>query len=86
MEELDLSGLVDADDAGTARSSPKSLPDFQRVFPNEEACRTYIYTARFPNGFVCPYCGWTGKPYRFRNQWDMQRCRDCKRNTRLTAS
>ncbi len=77
--------LLDAEGTGKRLSSPKSLPDFQRVFPGEEACRASLYAARFPNGFVCPQCGWTGDPYRFRNQPDMLRCRSCKRNTRLTA-
>ena len=85
MEERNSLSLPDAYDAGMGKASPKSLPDFQRVFPNEEACRAYLYVARFPNGFVCPYCGWSGKPYLLRNQADMLRCRNCKRNTRLTA-
>ena len=85
MQEPDSSRPAETNDAGSRQSSPKALPEFQRMFPNEEACRTYLYTARFPKGFVCPYCGWTGKPYCFRNQPDMQRCRSCKRNTRLTA-
>lgn len=85
MEELNLLRSIDFDDSAAEQSSPKSLPDFQRIFPNEEACRTYLYTARFPNGFVCPYCNWNGKPYRFQNHPDMIRCRSCKRNTRLTG-
>lgn len=66
--------------------SPKTLPDFQRLFPNEEACSAYLYQARFPNGFVCPYCcSSSGPPYRFENHPDLLRCRGCQRNTRLTA-
>lgn len=65
--------------------SPKSLPDFQRIFPDEEACRTYLYSARFPEGFVCPYCGRREEPYRFKNHPNMLRCCGCKRNTQLTA-
>lgn len=64
---------------------PRSLPEFQTVFPNEQACFAYLYAARFPNDFLCPYCGWTGDPYRFQGRLDMLRCRDCKRDTRLTA-
>ncbi|MCK5806553.1 MAG: IS1595 family transposase [Lentisphaeria bacterium] len=67
-------------------SSPKSLPEFQRVFPNEDACRAYLYRARFPDGFLCSYCGDTGEPYRFRNRPDRLRCRSCKRDAQLTAS
>lgn len=68
-----------------AQRSPRSLPDFQRLFPDEDACRAYLYAARFPEGFVCPYCSRPGEPYRFRNQPNMLRCRGCKRNTHLTA-
>lgn len=56
------------------KSLPKSLPDFQRIFPNEEACYTYLYAARFPNGFICPYCNRSGNTYRFQNRPDMLRC------------
>jgi hypothetical protein len=53
------------------QDGPKSLPDFLRVFPNESACYAYLYEARFPDGFACPYCGWTGNSYRFKNRPDM---------------
>lgn len=66
-------------------SSPKSLPEFQRVFPNEESCSAYLCSVRFPNGFLCPYCGWTGDAFRFEGRPDMLRCRSCRRDTRLTA-
>jgi len=77
--------MYDDDDCAAEPVSPKSLPDFQSIFPNEEACCTYLNTMRFPNGFVCPHCNWRDQPYRFQNQPDMQRCRNCKRNTRLTG-
>lgn len=77
--------LLSADDTGLEQCSPKSLTDFQSVFPDADSCRTYLYKARFPNGFECPYCGWKGIPYGFRNQPDMLRCRGCRRNTRLTS-
>lgn len=66
-------------------TTPKSLPDFHLVFPDEDACAECLYAARFPTGFICPYCHARGEPYRFKNQPDMLRCRVCKRNTRLTA-
>ena len=72
-------------DAAARPSSPKTLPDFQRVFPNEEACAAYLYSVRFPSGFACPYCEWAGAPYRFANRSDMLRCRRCRRDTRLTS-
>ena len=66
-------------------ASPKSLPDFQRVFPDENACRAYLYAHRFPQGFVCAYCGTLGEPFRFAKYPTMLRCRTCRRNTHLTA-
>jgi transposase-like protein len=85
MAEEESFWLLSADDTGLEQCSPKSLTDFQSVFPDADSCRTYLYKARFPNGFECPYCGWTGMPYGFRNQPGMLRCRGCRRNTRLTS-
>lgn len=85
MEKFEPLWPTGAEDTKTKRSSPKSLPDFQRVFPNEDACYAYLCAARFPNGFVCPYCGLAGNPYRFQNRPDMLRCRICKRDNRLKA-
>ena len=67
------------------KQSLKSLPDFQRAFPNEDACYAFLYSARFPDGFICPYCKCPGNAYRFRNRPDMLRCRTCKRDTRMTS-
>lgn len=36
---------------------PKTLPDFERRFPSEQACRDYLFQLRWPNGFHCPNCG-----------------------------
>jgi len=85
MEETGSPLLRDEDCVGANQPTPKSLPDFQRLFPDEQACRTYLYSARFPDGFKCPYCKEIGTPYRFQNYPNMLRCRSCHRNTRLTA-
>ena len=67
------------------RAAPRTLPDFQRRFPNEEACRKYLWDRRFPSGWYCPYCGDDQDPYRFKAKPLVYRCRACKRNTWLTA-
>lgn len=70
-------------------SGPKTLPDFQRQFPDEAACVGYLYGKRFPDGFVCHYCGLSegeaGPPYTFSDRPTVYRCRRCKRDTSLTA-
>lgn len=64
---------------------PRSLPGFQRLFPNEAACAAYLERARWSDGFVCDYCGTLGEPYRFANRSSVCRCRHCNRDTSLTA-
>lgn len=71
------------------RPGPQTLPDFQRHFPNEEACVAYLYAKHFPDGFVCHYCdlreGEAGPPYTFSGRPTVYRCRSCKRDSSLTA-
>lgn len=64
---------------------PRSLPEFQRLFPNEAACTAYLERARWSDGFVCDHCGTPGEPYRFANRPGVCRCRHCTRDTSLTA-
>ena len=44
---------------------PKSLPEFQRLFPDDAACGAYLEAARWRDGFVCPHCATKGEPFRF---------------------
>lgn len=64
---------------------PRSLPDFQRLFPDEAFCAAYLEHARWSDGFVCRYCGTADEPYRFANRSGVLRCRHCGRDTSLTA-
>lgn len=68
-----------------AKPFPTTLLDFQRMFPDERACGNYLERVRWPDGFVCPRCGAVGEAYRFENRPTVLRCRDCRRNTYLTA-
>jgi hypothetical protein len=63
---------------------PKSLPQFQRLFPDDAACATYLERIRWEHGFVCA-CGKVGEPFRFANRPGVLRCRGCQRDTALTA-
>ena len=67
------------------RGFPTSLPEFQKVFPTDAACAKYLEALRWPNSFVCPDCGWTGEPYRFKARPSVLRCRQCKFNTSLLS-
>lgn len=41
------------------KKAPTTLPEFHRMFPDEQACRAYLLELRWPEGFVCPKCGAT---------------------------
>ena len=63
---------------------PASLVEFQRQFPNDDACAAWLGTARWPSGFRCPACagakGWPhgGKPFTYE-------CAACGKQTSVTA-
>ena len=64
---------------------PRSLPEFQQLFPDESACAAYLERARWGGAFVCSRCGGIDEPYRFANRPTVLRCRLCQHNTDLTA-
>ncbi len=66
-------------------SFPQSLPEFQRLFPNDAACAAYLEKARWGDGFVCPHCHAAREPFRFANRPGVLRCRKCRRDTGLTV-
>jgi transposase-like protein len=61
---------------------PRTFLELERRFVSEEACRQYLFTLRWVEGFVCPRCA--GKA-----AWPMSRglwlCADCRHQTSVTA-
>jgi len=47
--------------AGRSRGKPPiqqmTVRDFERIFPDEEACKLYLAERRWPESVVCPRCG-----------------------------
>ena len=64
---------------------PRSLPEFQRLFPDEAACAAYLERARWSDGFICPHCRTPGEPRYVSTRPGMLRCRKCRCDTSLTA-
>src|SRR5713226_6426657 len=62
---------------------PRTFQEVDEWFRSDAACREYIRRLRWPGGFICPHCGWTGEP------WVTSRallhCRSCQGQTSLTA-
>jgi transposase-like protein len=64
---------------------PKSLPEFQCLFPDNAACAAYLEAAKWADGFVCPHCAAPGEPFRFVARPAVLRCRKCNNDTGLTV-
>src|SRR5271165_69537 len=72
-------------DQHAALPFPQSLPEFQRLFPDDAACAEYLEKARWGDGFVCQHCGVTGEPFRIATRPGVLACRKCRRQTGLTV-
>ena len=64
---------------------PQSLPEFQRLFPDDGACAAYLERIRWGDGFACPHCGIVGEPFRIATRPGVLTCRACRRQTGLTV-
>src|SRR5271168_2069505 len=76
--------LMDVHQRGDLRL-PQSLPEFQRLFPDDAACAAYLEKTRWSGGFICPHCQGVGEPFGFANRPRIFRCRKCRRDTGLTV-
>ena len=63
---------------------PRSLLEFQRRFPDEHACASYLAKARWPYGFRCPACG-QGKGWELATKAFTWECASCGKQTSVTA-
>lgn len=67
----------------TRGAYPKTLAEFHRRFPDDEACLRYLVETRWPDGFRCPGCGSANAGLlSTRRVWQ---CRACRRQTSATA-
>ena len=64
---------------------PKSLPKFQRLFPDEDACATWLFELRWPDGFECPACGHKECCALKTRKW-LYQCKSCRKQTSIRAS
>jgi transposase-like protein len=63
---------------------PGTFQEFDKWFSSENACLDYIAKHRWPKGFICPSCGIkTDKPSLMARGLFL--CRECKRQTSITA-
>lgn len=61
---------------------PRTLPELEKRFSSEPACREYLFIIRWPEGFICPRChGKTAWPMS-RSLW---KCGSCSYQVSVTA-
>jgi hypothetical protein len=66
-----------------AQQESMNLVDFVKQFPNDDACRQYLFKMRWPEGFKCPVCG-NGKYYLLA-KYHLYQCTDCNHQVSVTA-
>src|SRR3954469_10392931 len=69
---------------GATTDFPRSLPEFERRFPDEAACAEWLLERRWGSGFACPECG-HGRFWRLGRKVLTLQCRACRRETSVTA-
>lgn len=67
---------------GGMEDYPRTILEFERRFASEQACREYLVSLRWPDGFQCPGCGgskawWTAR--------ELLHCAGCGCQTSVTA-
>jgi predicted RNA-binding Zn-ribbon protein involved in translation (DUF1610 family) len=61
---------------------PRTRRALERRFSDDKACRAYLESLRWPDGFVCPRCGMTEA---WRTKRDLLLCCGCRRQASVTA-
>jgi transposase-like protein len=70
-------------DLKAGRDYPRTYRDFVKMFPDEEACATYLEQLRWPSGFSCPACGTMATPWR--QSRGRLVCAACRHQASVTA-
>lgn len=58
-----------------------TVGEFERMFPNEQACREYLFHQRWPNGVRCPRCK-NDHVYASKEPLKHWQCKKCGKNNR----
>ena len=61
----------------------RSLIEFQKEFPDDEACAKHIMSQRWPAGYTCPQCGHSEAWYLYKRH--LYDCKVCRFQTSVTA-
>lgn len=62
---------------------PKTIYEFDEWFPTEESCIKFLIDSRWPNGFICPRCGFT--EFYWKSARNLLQCKSCSYQVSPTA-
>lgn len=62
-----------------------SFFEFQQRFSSKQACENYLFSMKWPNGFVCPKCGGTAFYTTKTRNLPLYACRQCGHQTTSTV-
>jgi transposase-like protein len=62
---------------------PTTFQEFDKWFTTEDAIRQFLFKLRWSDGFWCPRCGQSGKPWTTNR--GLLHCRHCQGQTSVTA-
>lgn len=65
------------------RDGDLSVLRFQERFPDEEACRNYLFKLKWPQGFICSKCG--HNQYYFVKRLKLYQCKQCNKQHSVTS-
>jgi transposase-like protein len=64
---------------GQAQFTPQmTLAEWERLFPDDDACKAYLVRRRWPDGIRCPRCG-SDRVYALTNRPFHWECPDCRK-------
>ena len=75
--------MEDARDLVPGVDYPRTFQEVDEWFRSDAACRDYIRRLRWPDGFICRRCEWTGEPWV--TSRGLLHCHGCQGQTSLTA-
>lgn len=57
-----------------------TIGEFEKAFPNDDACKSYLQARRWPKGIICPRCG-CEKPIELKTMPFKWECMACGKST-----
>ncbi|MBP1992477.1 IS1595 family transposase [Paenibacillus eucommiae] len=67
-------------------SADTTLAEFSHIFDSEETCSKALFTAKWPEGFRCPRCGYSHAYTIISRRLPLYECRDCRHQTSLISN